>query len=67
MKTIWTSEKDLFKQAANFREKLTEILSKRVKEAVVEPDYESPSWSHKQAHLNGYNQCVREIIEILKE
>lgn len=67
MKSIWTSEKDLFKQAKNFREKLTEILSKRTKDTVVEPDYDSPSWSHKQAHMNGYNQAVNEIIELLKD
>lgn len=67
MKTVWTSEKELFKQSKNFREKLTEILSKRTKAVVTEPDYDSPSWSHKQADMNGYNRAIKEIIDLLED
>ena len=27
-------------------------------------DYDCPSWSHKQAHLNGYLQAYREIHQL---
>lgn len=27
-------------------------------------DYDCPSWSHKQAHLNGYLQAYREILQL---
>lgn len=30
-----------------------------------ESDYDSPSWSHKQAHLNGKQEAYREIMAIL--
>lgn len=29
-------------------------------------DYDSPSWSHKQAHLNGRLEALREIASLLK-
>lgn len=29
-------------------------------------DYDSPSWSHKQAHLNGKLEAYREIISLLE-
>ena len=29
-----------------------------------EADYDCPSWSHKQAHLNGYLQAYNEILQL---
>lgn len=34
-------------------------------EKVKAVDYDSPSWSHKQAHLNGRIEAYREIVELL--
>lgn len=28
-------------------------------------DYDSPSWSHRQAHMNGYLEAMAEIAQLL--
>jgi len=28
-------------------------------------DYDTPSWSHKQAHMNGEAAAIRKVIEII--
>lgn len=28
-------------------------------------DYDTPSWSHKQAHLNGESAALRKVIELI--
>lgn len=33
--------------------------------SVKERDYDSASWSHKQAHLNGESDMVRRVIELI--
>lgn len=35
------------------------------KESTVLVDYDSPSWSHKQAHLNGQLDMLRQLQKIL--
>ena len=32
---------------------------------VVEKDYDSPSWSHKQAHLNGKTEILQRLSRLL--
>ena len=47
-------------------DKLVEILyniEERTDEVVLS-DYDSPSWSHKQAHLNGQRDVIRKLITI---
>lgn len=34
-------------------------------ETISETDYDSPSWSHKQAHLNGESSAFRRIERLL--
>ncbi len=34
-------------------------------ENVSTPDYDNPSWSHKQAHLNGKKEVIRSLIGYL--
>ena len=29
------------------------------------PDYDTPSWSHKQADVNGANRKLRQIIDLI--
>jgi hypothetical protein len=29
-------------------------------------DYESPSWAYKQAHQNGYNQALEDVIKLIE-
>ena len=36
------------------------------KEASVLADYDTPSWSHKQAHLNGEAAMLRKLVEIVE-
>lgn len=52
-------------------QKVLDILRKIVynirtsQEIVSENDYDSPSWSHKQAHLNGESSALRRIERLL--
>ncbi|MBV1929281.1 MAG: hypothetical protein KUG81_07195 [Gammaproteobacteria bacterium] len=74
MKTIWVQhlkdpqERAKFKQTLkNSRtaiDKLREIVYNSTKEQ-KEADYDCPSWSHKQAHLNGYNEAIQSFLEVL--
>lgn len=47
--------------------KLEEICYNSIKvgESTKLTDYDSPSWSHKQADLNGYVRAYREMINLL--
>lgn len=42
------------------------IENKRRESSNVTPtDYDSPSWAYKQAHENGYDHALREILSYL--
>jgi hypothetical protein len=49
-------------------DKAREIVYNIVKEAekVRINDYDSPSWSHKQADQNGYVRALREVMLLLE-
>lgn len=32
---------------------------------IVHKDYDCPSWSHKQAHLNGFLECLRKVQDLI--
>lgn len=51
----------------NLLDKLVEILYniQEKKETTVLADYDTPSWSHKQAHINGECAALRKVIEII--
>ncbi len=49
------------KSYRNAFQSLTEILD----EEVSTPDYNCPSWAHKQADQNGYNRAIREIKKLV--
>lgn len=36
----------------------------RDREKVEFFDYESPSWSHRQAHRNGYLEALRDVLNL---
>ena len=42
-----------------------EELSQLLEERTSVPDYDCPSWSHKQADQNGYNRAIREIKQLI--
>lgn len=48
-------------------DKLKEILYniQVKKETSVLDDYDTPSWSHKQAHQNGEAAAIRKILDII--
>jgi len=48
----------------NAFEELTKLLQEDYQESA--PDYDIPSWSHKQADNNGANRKLRQIIELIK-
>lgn len=35
------------------------------RQSSVLSDYDTPSWSHKQAHLNGEAAALRKVLEII--
>jgi hypothetical protein len=46
----------------NAFEDLREILDSLIEDQA--PDYDCPSWSHKQADINGYNRALRKVIKL---
>lgn len=30
-------------------------------------DFETPSWSHKQAYCNGYNAALEEVLKVIEQ
>lgn len=76
LKTEWfkdlpASEQDNFKKivigSKKVLDKLAEIVYNKsiVENRTATPDYDSASWSHKQAHLNGKAEAYREILELI--
>lgn len=60
-------EKTLRNSAVAFN-KLLEILEDRKRQldtSEIREDYQSPSWSHKQAHRNGRRQELQDTIDLL--
>lgn len=77
LKTVWfqdlpKADQENFKQLVLSSEKVLDKLRKIVynmsidEEKVKTVDYDSPSWSHKQAHLNGKAEAFREIMNLLE-
>lgn len=75
--TVWTqglkaTDKEnmevLVKQNTILLDRLTEILynMREDKRTTVLGDYDSPSWSHKQAHLNGQLDMIAKILDIIQ-
>lgn len=80
MKTVWTSglrkgsqeEKDIrasYAESFIIRKRLAEILSSKfdakVKGAMSNDKFDSPSWSFLQAEAIGYSKALKEVISIL--
>jgi len=76
VKTIWfqdlpKAQQEQFKQNVIGSKLILDKLSKIVYnmgvsgESVKLTDYDSPSWSHKQADQNGYNRALRDIIDLI--
>ncbi len=49
-------------------DRLTKILYNMQvsREQSVLGDYDTPSWSHKQAHLNGESAVIKKLLDILE-
>ena len=74
----WLKHLDTEKKKEDMKQTLyTSLVTKRLKEIIIErensldksettlSDYESPSWSHKQADRNGYRRCLREFRDLV--
>lgn len=65
------SEQDEFKKSLLGCKKTLDRLSEMCYNSIKDgessklTDYDSPSWSHKQAHLNGYVQAYKEFIQLI--
>lgn len=50
--------------------KITDIIGRVLKNKITklneskETDYDSPSWAHKQAHLNGKAEAYQDVINL---
>lgn len=58
-------KEDRQKEVLTYRnafEDLREILDSLIEDQA--PDYDCPSWSHKQADINGYNRALRKVIKL---
>ena len=42
-----------------------EALAEILEEEDSTPDYDCPSWSHKQADQNGYNRAIRKVLSLI--
>jgi len=76
VKLVWLStikdkeEKDRFKQRIlanqDLWDRLKQIIEDRLEgKEMTYDDYDSPSWSHKQAHANGYREALFELYDLL--
>lgn len=45
--------------------RLREILNQRKNELTRHTDYDNPSWSHKQAHINGQLSEINQILNLI--
>ncbi len=66
MQAEWKKEKLIYEGSKNFRELLGLMMKKRVRLG-KDADYEDPNWHFKQAHDNGYNQALKEILTLIGE
>lgn len=79
MKTVWTKGLNLqevddiektYKASALLRKRLSKLLEDKRNTSVAArtsiEDYDSPSWSYKQADLVGYTRALNEIISLLE-
>lgn len=66
-----SKEKEDFTNTLLSSEKVLDKLRKIVynmcinEEKVKTIDYDSPSWSHKQAHMNGKLEAYRTVLDLL--
>lgn len=79
MITAWTKhlksedEKNQYKQSLKRVSWVLEDLKRLVKENEVSIDnseispksYDNPNWAYRQAHANGYKQCLRDFNKLL--
>lgn len=61
--------KELFKNSPRLLGQLTKVLQNELDSAVRQEssiqDFDTPSWSHKQAWRNGYVSAFRHVIDLI--
>jgi predicted O-methyltransferase YrrM len=80
MKTLWTAglEKERtvdvrqnFKEALVLRQRLRELLDKKIEASVRESrskdSYDLPNWAYVQADKRGYERALQEIFDLLSD
>jgi len=57
---------DYIQSCVEIRERLSQMLSVKVETScMTKNDYEGGSWGYKQAHMNGRNEALKEVISLL--
>lgn len=58
-----------FASAHLLRKRIVEVLNGKIesKRTSVSRDYDNPNWSNKVAHVFGYEEGLKEVINILSE
>lgn len=80
MKTLWTAGLDKertvdvrqnFKEALVLRQRLRELLDKKIEASVRESrskdSYDLPNWAYVQADKRGYERALQEIFDLLSD
>lgn len=70
MQAVWTKglkgvEKEKrVKEIMSYRNAFNELLE-ILEEEESTPDYDCPSWAHKQADQNGFNRAIRKVKTLI--
>lgn len=79
MKTVWTQHLDDQDEKVRFQtsllhskwlmDRLSEILASMERgldaQELSPKAYDSPNWDYRQAHANGYRQCLKTVRELV--
>ena len=48
-------------------QKLISLIEQKLNEVSKGPDYDNPNWAYKQAHMNGYEQALNQVLQLLNK
>lgn len=46
------------------RDQILKFIDQELSVAIAKADYDNPSWSHKQAHINGQREAYNKIKKL---
>lgn len=68
-KGLSTEEKDklegLIRNSNTLLTRLTDVVKGKQVKTIFKTDYDCPSWSHRQADINGYNRALQDVLSLI--